>query len=93
MVVSIHLLSFDASNLLESAMIVVNPRSAWNDCRYHMAEKSPAVQPIRHLKVLTPARRHTAGDPQNWRDDNDNVDATLLGHSVLTLLPLHAHRL
>jgi hypothetical protein len=92
-IVSIRPSNFGASVLLESAMIVVSPRSAWNDCRYHMAEKSPAVQPIRHLKVLTPARRHTAEDPQKWRDDNGNVDATLLGHSVLTLLPLHAHRL
>ena len=66
MIVSIRPSYFGTSILLESAMIVVSPRSAWNDCRYHMAEKSPAVQPIRHLKVFTPARRHTAEDLQNW---------------------------
>jgi hypothetical protein len=51
--------------ILERAMMIGNPRSAWNDCRYHIAEKSPAVHPTRQRRVLTPARFQTGVEVQN----------------------------
>lgn len=78
-----------ASILLDRAIIVDTPSSPWNDCRYHMAEKSPTVQPTRHLKVLTPARLHTNEEFQNCVDDNGKADVALLLHDVSILLLLH----
>lgn len=78
------------SHILDRAMVVDNPRSAWNDCRYHMAEKSPTVQPTRHRSVLIPALFHTGVELQNCVEDNDSAAAALLGHSVLALLLVHA---
>lgn len=71
-------------------MMVDIPRSAWKDCRYHMAEKSPAVHPTRHRRVLIPARFQTGVELQNCVEDNDSAAAALLGHSGLALLLLPA---
>ena len=78
------------AHVLDRAMIVDSPRSAWNDCRYHIAEKSPTVQPTRHRRVLIPARFHTGVELQKCVEDNDSAAVALLGHIVLTLLLLHA---
>lgn len=45
-------------------MMAPVPRSGWKAWRYHMAEKSPSVQPTRHRRVLTPARCHADLDDQ-----------------------------
>lgn len=58
--------------LLEIAMMASMPISEWKAWRYHMAEKSPRVQPMRHRRVLTPARRHVDLDVQKPRDEADN---------------------
>lgn len=78
------------AHVLDRAMIGDIPRSAWKDCRYHIAEKSPAVHPTRHRRVLTPARFQTGVELQNCVEDNDDAAAALLAHSVLALLLLHA---
>lgn len=52
-----------------------------------MAEKSPAVHPTRHRRVLIPARFQTDVEFQNCVEDNRTAVA-LLRHSVLTLLLL-----
>lgn len=57
-----------------------------------MAEKSPAVQPIRHRRVLMLALCHVGKDRQNCDDDSDDVAAALLGHSGFLLLPVHPDR-
>lgn len=49
------------------AMMLDMPMSGWKACRYHMAAKSPVVQPTRHRKVLTPARRHADREDQKAR--------------------------
>jgi len=41
---------------IDTAMIVPTPSSGYTVCSVHMAEKSPAVQPARHRKVLSEAR-------------------------------------
>ncbi|CAH0030217.1 unnamed protein product [Clonostachys rhizophaga] len=51
------------------------PSSGWNAWRYHMAEKSPAVQPTRHRRVLTPARFHVALELQKSRLSVEGVGA------------------
>jgi hypothetical protein len=40
------------------------PSSGWAACKYHMAEKSPTVQPTRQRKVLIIARFHTGTEDQ-----------------------------
>lgn len=78
------------AHVLERAMMVDIPRSEWKDCRYHIAEKSPAVHPTRHRRVLTPARFQTGVELQNCLEDNGSAAAALLAHSALALLLLHA---
>jgi hypothetical protein len=51
-------------DVLEMAMMVLMPRSAWYAWRYHMAEKSPVVQPSRQRDVLTMALFHTERERQ-----------------------------
>ncbi|CAH0056330.1 unnamed protein product [Clonostachys solani] len=51
------------------------PSSGWNAWRYHMAEKSPTVQPTRHRRVLTPARFHVALELQKSRLSVEGVGA------------------
>ncbi|XDG01357.1 hypothetical protein ABKA04_000972 [Annulohypoxylon sp. FPYF3050] len=58
-------------SLLAMAMIVPTPSSGKYNWRNHIAEKSPLVQPIRHLVVLTEARRQVDGDAQNRTDAGD----------------------
>lgn len=55
------------------AMMVSTPKCEWNACRYHMAEKSPRVQPTRHLKVLTPALRQAEREAQKSYEKKDEV--------------------
>jgi hypothetical protein len=57
------------------AMMACMPNSGWNAWRYHMAEKSPAVQPTRHRRVLTPARFHVALELQKLRLSAEGVGA------------------
>lgn len=40
------------------------PTSGWKAWRYHIAEKSPNVQPTKHRRVLTAARRHVGREVQ-----------------------------
>lgn len=74
-------------------MIVPMPKSAWYACRYHIAAKSPVVQPTRHRNVFTPARRHVARHDQKARDSTGSSDPgvvrdVLFVHSYLRrLLP------
>ena len=82
--------SMSLVHVLDRAMMVGTPRSAWNDCRYHIAERSPAVQPTRHRSVLIPARFQTGVELQNCAEDSDSAAAALLGQSVLGMLLLHA---
>lgn len=51
--------------LLEIPIMALMPRSGWKAWRYHIAEKSPNVQPTRHRRVLTPARLQICLDDQN----------------------------
>lgn len=51
-------------HVLEMAMMLEMPSSGCAACRYHMAEKSPAVHPTRHRVVLTMALFHTGFDDQ-----------------------------
>lgn len=55
-------------NVLEIAMIVPIPRLGCVACKYHMAEKSPVVQPTKHRIVLTEALCHVDFDDQNPKD-------------------------
>jgi hypothetical protein len=52
-------------HVLEIAMIVCMPRSVWKAWRYHIAEKSPIVQPTRQRRVLIAARFQIGLDDQN----------------------------
>lgn len=69
-------------DILEIPMMALVPISGWKAWRYHMAEKSPSVQPTRHLSVLTPARFHVG------LDDQKSTDVTA-GAGVVVLLLLH----
>ncbi|KAF6798789.1 hypothetical protein CSOJ01_12630 [Colletotrichum sojae] len=53
---------------LDIAMTDSTAISEWNDWRYHMAEKSPRVQPTRHRNVLTAARFHVGREAQKSQD-------------------------
>lgn len=55
-------------HVLEIPMIADMPMSAWYACRYHMAEKSPAVQPTRQRRVLIEARFQVVREDQNARE-------------------------
>jgi len=67
---------------LEMAMMPPMAMSGWKAWRYHMAEKSPSVQPTRHLSVLTPARRHVGREAQKA----DSVTEGVLGLEPSDLL-------
>ncbi|KAF6826121.1 hypothetical protein CPLU01_09853 [Colletotrichum plurivorum] len=53
---------------LDIAMTDSTAISGWNDWRYHIAEKSPKVQPTRHRNVLTPARFQVGREAQKSQD-------------------------
>jgi hypothetical protein len=62
-------------NILDISMMVPVPMCGWTAWRYHIVEKSPRVQPTRHLRVLTPARLHIGVDDQKCVENRDGEAA------------------
>ena len=58
-------------DVLDVPMIICIPRSGWKDWRYHIAEKSPAVQPMRQRNVFRDARFQVGGEDQKGGDESD----------------------
>jgi hypothetical protein len=46
-------------------MVTLTPSAGYECCRYHIMDRSPALQPTRQRNVFTPARLHALRDCQN----------------------------
>lgn len=70
-------------------MMVPMPIVGYESWRYHIAEKSPAVQPTRHRSVLMAARFHSMREAQKLGAIADEGGVVALGHDLVDPSLLH----